>query len=133
MFYYSFLLLISLSVYVGLRVEMGSDWSGYTNIFWSVSRLDWDDLFSQSEPGFFVINKLSEEVGFDLQGVMVVRAFLFLFDLITFAATIEEPWLALPMAATSATGKDRLRCTFPLCRGWCIRHRSRRSPLAGKS
>jgi EpsG family len=86
---------IPLLIYVGLRHEVGPDWPGYENYFGAYSRADWDDVFTISEPSFFLLIKLSDEWGLGLHGVMFVCAFFFLYGLISYATRTEEPWLAL--------------------------------------
>lgn len=87
-----FLLLL---VFSGLRNEIGSDWRGYLSIFDIDSRLVFTEVFFQHEPGFFVVNYLSNFLGFDLYGVNFISAFLFLIGIFTFARRTANPWLSV--------------------------------------
>lgn len=87
-----FLLLL---VFSGLRYEVGSDWSGYLNIFDIDSRLDFGEVFFQHEPGFFIVNFVSNFFGFDIYGVNFISAFVFLFGIFAFARVTANPWFAV--------------------------------------
>ena len=85
---------VFLWTFTGLRFEVGPDWTGYTYIFQGVQTQDWAAIANDREPGFFLINKLADALGWDLPGVNAMCAGLFLFGLYRFAATTANPWLA---------------------------------------
>lgn len=85
---------VFLWVFIGLRFEIGPDWSGYAYIFEGVQGVEWAGIAISREPGFFVVNKVSDSLGWGLPGVNAICAALFLFGLFRFAATTPNPWLA---------------------------------------
>lgn len=91
-FWLFFLLLVAFS---GLRYEVGPDWTGYYYIFEGYLDTPLEDIYLISEPGFFLINKLSDALGFGLQGVIFFSAIIFLFGCFAYARTTASPWLAL--------------------------------------
>ncbi|MFA9381140.1 MAG: EpsG family protein [Acetanaerobacterium sp.] len=50
--------LVLLAGVSAVRYEVGDDYYNYMNIFATVRKLPFSDLFSQREPGFFLLNKL---------------------------------------------------------------------------
>lgn len=86
---------ILLLIFSGLRDGVGPDWSGYENIYdlYLNDRI-WD-FSNYAEPGFFLINKLSEAAGFGLYGVMFFCAFAFLWGVFSFALRTANPWMAI--------------------------------------
>lgn len=81
-------------LFVGLRHEVGPDWSGYTNIYELTISEDWTAIASYREPGFFLINKLSQALGWGLHGVNAIGAALFLFGIHRYATRTANSWLA---------------------------------------
>jgi EpsG family len=88
---------IPLVIFVGLRDGVGPDWPGYqlnyvdfTTVSW-----EWSEVLRKGEPAYFLLNKLSEEMQWDVHGVMAGCALLFLWGVFAFAAKTVDPWLAL--------------------------------------
>lgn len=79
----------------GFRYEIGPDWIGYQYIYEDYLDIPLADIFSRSEPGFYLLNKLSEFLGFGLQGVIFTTALIFLFGCFSYARTTASPWLAI--------------------------------------
>jgi len=84
-----------LAVFVGLRYEIGPDWLGYLNILERYRELDWIDVWNQREPLFFLLNKASDALGWDLYGVNAVCAAIFMYGVFRYARTTANAWLAL--------------------------------------
>lgn len=87
-----FLLLLC---FIGFRFEVGPDWMGYIHIYDLYFDEDWAQILNNREPGFFLLNKLSQDIGFGFQGVIFLSAFVFLFGLFAYARTSLNPWLSL--------------------------------------
>jgi hypothetical protein len=85
---------VVLWVFIGFRYEVGPDWSGYTNIYELVAGQQWSDIARDREPGFFLINKISEGLGWGLYGVNAIGAVIFLVGLYKYATRTANPWLA---------------------------------------
>lgn len=81
-------------LFVGLRHEVGPDWFGYTNIHEATISQDWLAIVGDREPGFFLINKLSQVLGWGLHGVNAIGAALFLFGIHRYATRTANAWLA---------------------------------------
>src|SRR3954454_1379064 len=87
-----FLLLL---VFIGLRYEIGPDWHAYLEMFLEYQYNGLAEVLAHKEPGFFALNKVSELLGFDLQGVVFVCALLFLVGVFAYAAQTASAWIAL--------------------------------------
>ncbi len=92
---YVWLYFIPLLLFCGLRDGVGPDWGGYAAIYESNSYADIKDILDYSEPSFFLLNKLSESLGFGLYGVIFFCAFVFLWGVFSYALTTSNPWLAI--------------------------------------
>jgi hypothetical protein len=87
-----FLLLL---IFLGFRFEVGPDWRAYGFIYDNSLRAYFSELNDYSEPGFFVLNKLSEAAGLGFQGVVFVSALFFLTGCFAYARTTFDPWMAI--------------------------------------
>jgi hypothetical protein len=85
-------------VAVGLRDEVGMDWSNYLTIYNSLT--EWDSYSDVArEPGFFLINLFAYKTGLGFSFVNLAHAFVFLGGLFYFAARrCPDPFLALAVA-----------------------------------
>lgn len=86
---------IILAIFSGLRYEVGADWTGYLRIFDTYAGLILSDGLLEHEPGFFMVNYLSNVLGFDIYGVNIFSACVFLFGVFIYARKTANPWLAL--------------------------------------
>src|SRR3954468_8016534 len=93
-----FLLLL---VFIGLRYEIGPDWHAYLEMFLEYQYNGLAEVLAQKEPGFFALNKVSELLGYDLQGVIFVCALLFLVGVFAYAAQTASAWIALGVVTPS--------------------------------
>jgi len=89
------LFFIPLFVFTGLRNKIGPDWIGYSLIYDSTLYTDFSDISITSEPGFFLVNKLSEAMGWELYGVMAICAFIFIYGIFSYALKTPNPWMAV--------------------------------------
>lgn len=84
-------------LFVGLRHEVGTDWFGYELIFQRYQAVPFKEMFYVSEPGFFLMNRLSDSLGWGLAGVIFMCAALFVIGVFRFASTTYSPWIAICM------------------------------------
>src|SRR6478735_8755093 len=84
-----------LLVFVGLRYEVGPDWAQYGNIYLNWQYIDLAAGASVREPGFFILNKFSDVLGFGFQGVVFVCAFIFLLGMFAYAGQTANAWIAV--------------------------------------
>ena len=111
-----FLMLLS---FIGLRDEVGPDWTGYVNIL-NVSVSSIDSL--RSEQLFAYLNIVSENLGFDIYGVVFVAAFLFLAGVFAYASQTARPWLAIAVVLPYlgfVMAMSSLRQTAAIGIGYC--------------
>ena len=91
-FWLYFLVLL---VFCGFRFEVGADWTGYQNIYEAYFNRDFEDVLKISEPGFFLVNKFSDWLGFGYAGVIFVGSLIFLYGCFSYARKTLNPWLAV--------------------------------------
>lgn len=86
---------IILLFFCGFRLEVGPDWHQYHAIYQSYSSIDFSDFVNFSEPGFFLISKVSELFGTGYEGVIFFCSLIFLLGCFFYARTTADPWLAI--------------------------------------
>lgn len=85
---------VLLWLFTGLRDEVGTDWEGYGYIYQDAISRDWDDFAADREPGYFLINKISEAFGWGRYGVNSICAGFFLTGIYRYATRTPNAWLA---------------------------------------
>lgn len=91
-FWFYFLILL---VFCGFRFKVGTDWSGYLNIYETNYHRKLADIQDFYEPGFFLINKTSDWLGFGFIGVVFSGSLIFLYGCFFYARQTPNPWLAV--------------------------------------
>ncbi len=86
---------VFLAIFSGFRYEVGADWLGYLRIFDKYASLSFSEGLSEHEPGFFVLNYLSNVLGIDIYGVNIFSACIFLLGVFLYAKSTCNPWFAL--------------------------------------
>jgi hypothetical protein len=86
---------VVLLVFIGLRYEVGPDWNAYSEMYLQSQYDDFTDMLTQREVGFFALNKLSDLLGFGLQGVMFGCALVFLIGIFAYAVQTASAWIAV--------------------------------------
>lgn len=86
---------VVLLLFCGFRVEVGPDWTGYQNIYDIAADSNLDDLLANPEAGFFLLNRMSEELGFGYAGVIFMASLIFLFGCFKYARRTPNAWLAI--------------------------------------
>jgi len=84
-----------LLVFMGLRYEVGPDWARYGELYFDWQYDDLEIAALSREPGFFVLNKMSDAFGFGFQGVIFVCALVFLMGMFAYATQTANAWIAL--------------------------------------
>lgn len=90
---------VILTLFIGLRYDVGADWDGYLLIFdyteyWSLSRI----LESQGDPGFYSLMWLSHELGYEIWALNLACAIIFVSGLVAFSRRTSNPWLSIAIA-----------------------------------
>jgi len=83
---------------VGLRYDVGADWTSYVQIFRDTSLLDLATALGRGDPGYQALNWLVQQIGADIWLVNLVCALLFAWGLFRFAERLPRPWLAMVVA-----------------------------------
>lgn len=69
-----------LTIVIGLRFEVGTDWYGYVSIYESLYYFEFSDLtfrfFQGFEPGFVALNIILNRLGFDYYAIFLASALL---------------------------------------------------------
>ena len=93
----SFTIWLVLVVLIGLRYQVGGDWSIYLEIL-DLHSVPWDEIKGRIEPLFGLLNYFSSRLGLGVYGINVICASIFSFGLVYFCNMAKRPWLALTMA-----------------------------------
>jgi len=87
-----------LTLLIGLRVEVGGDWFNYFRYLEDVRGLSVTDVLLRGDPGFQILNWVSEGQGWDIYGTNLLGGAIFAFGLAVFCRSLPRPWLALAAA-----------------------------------
>ncbi|MDN5863186.1 MAG: EpsG family protein, partial [Salinisphaera sp.] len=89
----------ALSLFVGLRYQVGGDWDTYlTSYFYVASRLSLGQALLQSDPGYVLINWIATHAGLGVWAVNLFCAAAFCSGLVALCRRLPEPLLALVAA-----------------------------------
>jgi len=92
------LVIVSLTLFIGFRYDVGGDWGNYFRYLFGSENLDFSDLVSLEDPGYWALNILSVKLGLGITGVNTFGAFFFSVGLAVFCRSLPRPWLALACA-----------------------------------
>ncbi|WP_235917225.1 EpsG family protein [Maritimibacter harenae] len=92
------LVIVALTFVVGFRYEVGGDWENYFRYLLAAQSLNFADLITKDDPGYWALNILSTHLGLGITGVNTFGAFLFTIGLVLFCRSMPRPWLALACA-----------------------------------
>jgi len=92
--YFIFFLLL---IFVGLRHQVGADWDNYKRIYEFISQNGIDALFI-TDPGYSLINLVSNYLGGDIFLVNLISGFIFLIGLFYFIGKLPYPSLTIAIA-----------------------------------
>jgi hypothetical protein len=86
------------SFIIGLRFEVGADWSSYVIIFQEIVRGDFAKSLTRIDPAYGALNWLAGRLGFEIWAVNLVCGFVFMLGVARFATQQPNPWLVLAVA-----------------------------------
>lgn len=92
------LTIVLISLFVGLRYEVGADWSTYASHFGLISAIKFNDIPTVGDPGYVLFNWLASRLGGGVWLVNLACAALFCWGLLAFVKAQPRPWLALVIA-----------------------------------
>ena len=86
---------ISLTLFIGLRHEVGGDWFNYIPYLTRSEGLTISELMPWGDPGYNILNWLFSSYSWGIYGVNLVSAAIFSTGLVLFCRAQPRPWLAL--------------------------------------
>ena len=86
------------SLLIGLRQEVGGDWGNYLRNFDLLRYDDLADVWIGSDPGYRLLEWISNQMGWGIYGVNLMSAVIFSMGLIWFCRHLPRPWLALAIS-----------------------------------
>ncbi|MDC0091609.1 EpsG family protein [Gammaproteobacteria bacterium] len=89
-----------LSIIIGLRHEVGGDWSGYLQIFTWIDEGEYlnSTMSAMMDPGYLLLNIVASNLGIGIHGVNFIAAAVFSIGLGVFCRQLPRPLLALAIA-----------------------------------
>ena len=94
----SLLIGIALTLFIGLRHEVGGDWFHYIPYLTRTQGLGLADVIAWGDIGFNLVNWLFSSQSWGIYGVNIVSAAIFSAGLVFFCQAQPRPWLALCIA-----------------------------------
>jgi hypothetical protein len=85
-------------VLIGLRYDVGGDWSTYLEIFEYLRYASLGEHLFTFDPGFTILNWFAHQVGAGVWLINLVCAAIFTWGLVRFARQQPNPWLVLVVA-----------------------------------
>ncbi len=92
------LVAVVLSLLIGLRVEVGADWSNYYRYLEIAAVQDVATLIGGGDPGYLLLNWLSLKLGAGMFGVNLIGSIFFSAGLVVFCRSLPRPWLGFSVA-----------------------------------
>ena len=89
---------ILMAVLIGLRFEVGADWSAYVRIFLHSRYIGFGRALEIGDPGYQALNWLVMRAGLGLWAVNLVCGAVFTFGLLKLARLQPNPWLGVLVA-----------------------------------
>ncbi len=89
---------ISLTLFIGLRHEVGGDWFNYIPYLTRAEGLSLSEVVAWGDPGYNALNWLFASQSWGIYGVNLVSAAIFSAGLVLFCRAQPRPWLALCLA-----------------------------------
>jgi hypothetical protein len=87
-----------LLIMIGLRHEVGGDWTTYIEMLESYTDTTLADKFVFQDPAFIYLNQLTTWLGTGIYLINLISAIFFTWGLIVFCRDQPRPWLALVVA-----------------------------------
>lgn len=92
------ILAVFVALMVGLRFEVGGDWTAYLQIFYSMRYMGLVEAATLSDPGYALLNWLVLQAGAEIWLVNLICAAIFAWGLAAFARRQPNPWMAFVIA-----------------------------------
>jgi len=92
------LVIVTLTLIIGFRYEVGGDWSNYFRYLFGAADLNFSDISGLEDPAYWALNILSVRLGLGMTGVNTFGAFIFSIGLVLLCRSLPRPSLALACA-----------------------------------
>ena len=92
------LVLIVPALLIGWRFQVGGDWLAYIRYLNQADGLAISDISLGDDPGYWLVNIISSQMGWGVIGVNAICGLLFSIGLVFFSRHLPRPWLALAVA-----------------------------------
>jgi hypothetical protein len=89
---------IFLTLFIGLRWQIGPDWEPYRDIFGNDRLNSFESFFRRGDPAFYVLIWLVRYVGGSIVLLNLICASIFCYGLTRFCASLVNPWLGFVVA-----------------------------------
>lgn len=89
---------VFIALIIGMRFEIGADWFSYLAHYKRVGFLSLAQILGQGDPGYYLINWISNKLGLGMRGVNLACGAIFAWGLIAFVRTLPRPWLGMVVA-----------------------------------
>ena len=89
---------IFFTVYIGYRHQIGGDWGAYLRHFNAMIYYSVNEIIMRSDPGYYLLNWLMFDWGYEIYAVNLISGGIFMFGLIVFSRQQPNPWLAVAVA-----------------------------------
>ena len=91
-----FFIIGTLSIFIGLRFQVGPDWNNYLKYFNNIKNIQ--NIFLQKEFFFGLVNYFASKLNLGVYGVNLFSGFIFSSGLIFFCKSLKRQWLALTIS-----------------------------------
>jgi hypothetical protein len=92
------LTILTLTLLIGFRFQVGGDWGNYLRQFDETKELELAAVLAKSDPGYHLLNWLSAQAGWGIYGVNLVCGVIYSVGLAVFCLSLPRPWLALTVS-----------------------------------
>jgi hypothetical protein len=89
---------IFITLFIGLRHNVGGDWINYIELFNFIKAKNFLDVLSGSDPFYGLINWILSDLEFGPYWVNLICGYLFTWGLFIFCRAQPQPWLALAVS-----------------------------------
>jgi len=89
---------VLLTVFIGLRFQVGGDWGSYVDYLYRASRVTFIEVFTLSDPGYYLLNWFAARLGAGVWLVNLFSASVFSTGLVLFVRRLPAPMLAVAVA-----------------------------------
>ena len=91
-----FFIIIFLTLFIGLRFQVGGDWGSYELYFDLISYNDFSEIFDvRHDMGYAALNWIASKLGYSIYLVNFICAFIFTYGLCYLCRSLPRPFLAL--------------------------------------